>query len=336
MEYYAGILFLTTNRVGDFDEAFASRIHISLYYPDLNQGKTVEVFKINMDMIEERFNRRGRKIDIDKVGIGNFAGQHFLEYPHARWNGRQVRNACQTALALAEFEAQGNSHEAILNPDAIVKLSVDHFRVVRNAYLEFTKYINDLYGTNAARRAKEARRRAIWMNDDDDTDMGGSVGDRRRAFFMASQGQKPTALHQSQTQFNTHQQYPEYVNVAVPQPSYPDRSQVPTPLFYSVQNRGSPNIPAAGAPGSHFPISTEERNQMLPHRQNAGQSVQQPPQPFDPGLNQSMQGVYTAGGQQSMGQMQTPNISPGIAGSYASVNTAPRQQWTRNTGCNDS
>ncbi|PKY03828.1 hypothetical protein P168DRAFT_254563 [Aspergillus campestris IBT 28561] len=335
MEYYAGILFLTTNRVGDFDEAFASRIHISLYYPDLNHDKTVEVFKINMDMIEERFNRRGRKIDIDKVGIGNFAGQHFLEYPHARWNGRQVRNACQTALALAEFEAQGNSHEAILNPDAIVKLSVDHFRIVRNAYLEFTKYINDLYGTNAARRAKEARRRAIWMSDDD-TDMGGSAADRRRAFFMASQGQKPTALHQPQAQVNMHQQYPEYVNVAVPQPSYPDRSQVPTPLFYSVQNRGSPNIPAAGAPGSHFQMSTEERNQMLPHRQPAGQSVQQPPQPFDPGLNQSMQGLYTAGGQQSMGQMQTPSISPGISGSYASVNTVPRQQWTRNTGSNDS
>src|SRR4051794_28771603 len=30
MEYYAGILFLTTNRVGDFDEAFTSRIHVSL------------------------------------------------------------------------------------------------------------------------------------------------------------------------------------------------------------------------------------------------------------------------------------------------------------------
>lgn len=31
MEYYTGLLFLTTNRVGSFDEAFKSRIHISLY-----------------------------------------------------------------------------------------------------------------------------------------------------------------------------------------------------------------------------------------------------------------------------------------------------------------
>jgi hypothetical protein len=32
LEYYSGILFLTTNRVGIMDEAFKSRIHVSLYY----------------------------------------------------------------------------------------------------------------------------------------------------------------------------------------------------------------------------------------------------------------------------------------------------------------
>lgn len=37
LEYYAGILFLTTNRIGGFDEAFASRIHMSLHYPQLTE-----------------------------------------------------------------------------------------------------------------------------------------------------------------------------------------------------------------------------------------------------------------------------------------------------------
>lgn len=31
LEYYKGLLFLTTNRVGAFDEAFKSRVHISLF-----------------------------------------------------------------------------------------------------------------------------------------------------------------------------------------------------------------------------------------------------------------------------------------------------------------
>lgn len=35
LEYYNGLLFLTTNRVGTIDEAFKSRIHLSLYYVSL-------------------------------------------------------------------------------------------------------------------------------------------------------------------------------------------------------------------------------------------------------------------------------------------------------------
>lgn len=37
LEYYEGIMFLTTNRVSTFDAAFQSRIHISLEYPDLDK-----------------------------------------------------------------------------------------------------------------------------------------------------------------------------------------------------------------------------------------------------------------------------------------------------------
>ena len=36
LEYYEGIMFLTTNRVTSFDRAFESRIHISLEYKDLD------------------------------------------------------------------------------------------------------------------------------------------------------------------------------------------------------------------------------------------------------------------------------------------------------------
>jgi hypothetical protein len=165
LEYYSGILFLTTNRVGDFDEAFTSRIHISLHYPELNERNILDIFQMNLELIKERFTRQGRSIDIDIWGVSGFATKHFNEQPNARWNGRQIRNACQTALALAEFEAQGSSHEAILRLDAVVKLTVGHFDTVRKAYLEFTKYMTQLYGTNAARRAKEGRLRAMgWMS----------------------------------------------------------------------------------------------------------------------------------------------------------------------------
>lgn len=166
MEYYSGVLFLTTNRVGDFDEAFTSRIHVSLYYPQLNCQKTGEVFRINLDMIEDRFRKKKRQIIINRFDIGSFATELWIQ---AKWNGRQIRNACQTAVALAEYEAQGSSYNQILKPDrpdAVVELKVEHFKTVQEAYMEFTKYINELYGTSEDRRAKESRLRAMVSEND--------------------------------------------------------------------------------------------------------------------------------------------------------------------------
>lgn len=77
LEYYAGILFLTTNRIGDFDEAFTSRIHISLYYPELSRGKTIGIFKLNLKLIEDRFGLMKRMIKIDHESIIHFADMHF-------------------------------------------------------------------------------------------------------------------------------------------------------------------------------------------------------------------------------------------------------------------
>lgn len=159
LEYYAGILFLTTNRVGDFDEAFASRIHISLYYPPLELDSMIKVFQLNFAMIRNRFQRKDRKLHIDHR-ILEYATQHYYTNQQARWNGRQVRNACQTALALAEFESQGGKHDAVVDASAEVRLEVKHFKIVTDAYLEFTHYLRDIFGIFADQRAQEQNLRA--------------------------------------------------------------------------------------------------------------------------------------------------------------------------------
>lgn len=111
-------------------------------------------------MIEERFQHNGRKVEIDKVDIAVAALDHYDKHPKARWNGRQIRNACQTALALAEFTAQGGSHEKVLDPNAEVKLRVDDFKRVTSSYLELTKCLAELYGVSAEEKAREAGLRA--------------------------------------------------------------------------------------------------------------------------------------------------------------------------------
>lgn len=97
-----------------------------------------------------------------------------------RWNGRQIRNACQTALALAEFDAQGGNHERIVDPNAEVKLTVKHLEIVSVAYLEFTRYLKKLYKADQDRlaqkrgyRAREFSGKVIKKSDhgsDDETD----------------------------------------------------------------------------------------------------------------------------------------------------------------------
>jgi hypothetical protein len=60
-DYFQGILFLTTNRVGYFDEAFMSRIHLSLGYDKLDniaRGKIWDnLFKKLLD--DQKLGRLG-------------------------------------------------------------------------------------------------------------------------------------------------------------------------------------------------------------------------------------------------------------------------------------
>ncbi|KAI9695092.1 MAG: hypothetical protein M1820_008917 [Bogoriella megaspora] len=108
MEYYKGLLFLTTNRVGTFDEAFKSRVHISLFYPNFDKETTVEVWETFIAQTKEAIEKKGWKhFEIQEDRIRRFAEKHWKENPDARWNGRQIRNAFHTAIAMAEFDAQG-------------------------------------------------------------------------------------------------------------------------------------------------------------------------------------------------------------------------------------
>ncbi|ETS05553.1 P-loop containing nucleoside triphosphate hydrolase protein, partial [Trichoderma reesei RUT C-30] len=173
LEYYAGILFLTTNRIGDFDEAFTSRIHISLYYPPLDKSSTREIFRLNLRIIKQRFRDKGREIDIHEKDILKYATAYWKKHENMRWNGRQIRNACQTALAMAEFDAQNRSisstnvgeegkkkKQGVRDEDAKVELTHLHVQIVSDAYLEFMRYLKSIYGFSADEVAKNMRLRA--------------------------------------------------------------------------------------------------------------------------------------------------------------------------------
>ncbi|KAL8419066.1 hypothetical protein RB594_002317 [Gaeumannomyces avenae] len=124
LEYYPGILFLTTNRVGVMDEAVKSRVHVSLHYPDLGRDETLQLFEMNIKRLKkieksragDRNKRAGdgdgdwrdeshggpvAEMDVRADEIMAFANKHYDRGSTVRWNGRQIRNAFQIAASLA-------------------------------------------------------------------------------------------------------------------------------------------------------------------------------------------------------------------------------------------
>ena len=92
LEYYEGILILTSNRVGTFDESFKSRIQLALHYEKLklNDRRT----------IWENFMRRLQKVE--EVGIDfDDINKHIDDLARNELNGRQIRNAITTARQFA-------------------------------------------------------------------------------------------------------------------------------------------------------------------------------------------------------------------------------------------
>ncbi|KAL5450209.1 hypothetical protein PMIN05_000936 [Paraphaeosphaeria minitans] len=95
IEYYEGILILTSNRVGTFDEAFRSRIQIAVHYPPLRSYQRLQVWKNFFDRLE---SFEDGKVDVDDLR------DHLEELGDIEINGHQIRNVITTARQYAEWK----------------------------------------------------------------------------------------------------------------------------------------------------------------------------------------------------------------------------------------
>ncbi|KAF6794273.1 hypothetical protein CMUS01_16015, partial [Colletotrichum musicola] len=95
LEYYEGILILTSNRVGTFDEAFKSRIQLALHYEPLRKPQRRQIWKNFFDRLDSMGESR-----IDFVNVG----KHLDRLSEYQMNGRQIRNAITTARQLAQYK----------------------------------------------------------------------------------------------------------------------------------------------------------------------------------------------------------------------------------------
>lgn len=111
LEYYDGILILTSNRVGTFDEAFKSRIQLALHYPNLSKSQRCRVWK--------NFLNRLRALKEPDINFDDIECS-ITELAAEELNGRQIRNAITIGRQLAKFRGRPLSFQSLSH---VIKVS---------------------------------------------------------------------------------------------------------------------------------------------------------------------------------------------------------------------
>ncbi|EFW98530.1 hypothetical protein CMQ_4382 [Grosmannia clavigera kw1407] len=142
------------------EPAFKSRVHLSLYYPRLGLDAVLKLCEVFLHKTKEAMQRPGAlQFRIKEDEIFSFAKRHHESlHKQGTWNGRQIRNAFQTAIALVEYD--------IIKQTSTSKkpsLGKKQFKVVAEASRKFGDYlIRTLQGFDDEIAAKDQ-----WRNDQD-------------------------------------------------------------------------------------------------------------------------------------------------------------------------
>jgi hypothetical protein len=99
LEYFQGILFLTTNRVETFDDAFQSRICMGLKYGALVAKQRKEIWRNFVNKVKACEERAG--LDMSGWDVGE---EELVELSKKELNGRLIKNAVRTAQSVALSE----------------------------------------------------------------------------------------------------------------------------------------------------------------------------------------------------------------------------------------
>ncbi|KAL1854480.1 hypothetical protein Daus18300_011401 [Diaporthe australafricana] len=151
MEYYRGILFLTTNRVGHFEDAFVSRVHVVIRYDNLSEKDRGKIWSQFFNKLQAE---RSKYITISRK-----ARRYVLEDEEVTkvpWNGREIRNAFQTAVAFAEYRF---AHAPADQRDEKACLEEEDFAKVCEMTGAFKRYLQSISGQDESGRARSDQAR---------------------------------------------------------------------------------------------------------------------------------------------------------------------------------
>jgi SpoVK/Ycf46/Vps4 family AAA+-type ATPase len=125
LEYYEGILILTSNRVGTFDEAFKSRIQLALHYENLDRSQRQKIWTNFLRRLKDMNDNNNNNSNVSGIQTSSSSAAegsiqkldpididfddincYMSELADIEMNGRQIRNAITTARQLAKFKKE--------------------------------------------------------------------------------------------------------------------------------------------------------------------------------------------------------------------------------------
>jgi hypothetical protein len=137
LEYYSGILFLTTNQIAQFDVAVQSRVHIALHYEKLGEEQSQKIF---LNFLQQ-YRDKNSIHDDEYTRIKRYVCRE--SFHNKGFDGRQIRNIVGCAMSHARGEGQDF-------------MTLEHIETVIG-YME--KFTNDLKGQRRDWRKKQAEAR---------------------------------------------------------------------------------------------------------------------------------------------------------------------------------
>ncbi|KAF2197621.1 P-loop containing nucleoside triphosphate hydrolase protein [Delitschia confertaspora ATCC 74209] len=99
LEYYRGVLFLTTNRIAALDKALESRIHLKISYPELDRAARLRIWRNLIDFLPPSF------VSLSKIDLISLAER--------KMNGREIKNVIKAAQLLASEQDKPLDREHI-------------------------------------------------------------------------------------------------------------------------------------------------------------------------------------------------------------------------------
>lgn len=171
---------------------------MSVFYPRLNIEATRKLYEIFIKRVKSEQERANTSsFEIKKKEIIKFAKRHFRQMEKeglATWNGRQIRNAFQAAIALAEYEGK---KVAAGQPAPI--LGESQFQVVAESSKEFDRYLLSTLGGVEA----DIAFRDNWRDDGFPNARGEQVPPSRGAYNLKYPGRQAAKDHVSDDSTDT-------------------------------------------------------------------------------------------------------------------------------------